>query len=624
MRYTSSDMLESSARRALLLAVLVFGVFLVRPLLSRCLRARDARRDPAAWAENRANGRFAVLLPGLYGTRYYDESAYAARVHQVLLHGVPYGPYWREHRRLKDWYYELIPNYVLAGFAALCGGDLNVAWLLVVAVVAGGWAALWFWIFSAWCGRDSIAAVLALFLSLFPDFNVWLLDINLDAGLSAWRWSSVFVQRGAVLLPLTHRLYSQHLSFLAVCLLLAALWRLAVEQRLRPVASLALGLAFSSLVLVHSFEYALAMSVVALLPFAAEAFGLRAVRRNLWLCLAAALVGTAVYLAFQFSTSTELGKLVPALPAAPGGRRFHPMTVVHLAIAAWAWMRARREASTARSAVWLVLGAAQAGAFLWRNMELLIGRDVEFFHMIPMSGVLGSAAIFLAFSESLARMKRWRRSTTLGAVAVLIAVALGREAAGAAASYRMLGLPRDIEAGCAWLSKNAPLDGLLLSPSLEVNMLAALYTPVKVETMPLDAPVQFVFSREQHLLRLARLLKTLRIDPDRFAAARWLTPASRRPLEDEAARAIVHEGRAITPELLEALVWFRGDFTATEKSVLAGRRRLKELYASAQPIAPPFYVWVNAHDRPLLLESPERWAGRPVFESGSVALYSIP
>lgn len=604
-------------------AAAVFVFFLIRPAAVLLLRHEAARVDPS-WASNPTGGRYAVLSPQLVGLRYFDESAYAARVHQVQLHGVPYTPYWREYRGLKHWLHEFLPYYLMAAGAATVGGDLDAAWAVIAAATAAAWFLLWLLVLRGACGKDEAAVPLALLPSLFPDLGFWLLDLNLSPAVQWERWRSVFLPVGAHALPHYHRLYSMHLSFLMVCLFLAGLWKLAAAGRSRHAASLALGLGSLALAYTHSFEYALAMGALAFFPLAAEFFGLpREARRNAWLALAGGLAGAVFYVLLDRSLRAPgevelLMKLAHAVP----GRRFHPMTLVHLAAAAWMWARARREPDPAARPAWLLLACAQASAFCWRNAELVLGYDVQFFHVLPMAGTLAAAGFLLSLSRKAAASPGWRRAAP-ALCAGLFAFGAVRELGAARAGYRALGLPADVQAGYEWLDANAPKDSLLLSTSMRVNMEAPIRTGVKVEAAPLNAPVLVLFGMDEYVARVARLLKTLRADPAAFGAARWLEPGAKAEVYKRLCRGVVERGM-VDLEAVEPSLWFYAEPGASAHSTAAGRRRLVEEAAKAEPLRGPYYVWLDERDRAFLKEQPEQRGLAPVFRSGSVALYFVP
>lgn len=607
--------------RTALWAAAVFAFFLIRPAAVVQLRHQAARSDPS-WASNPANGRYAVLTPQVTGLRYTDEALYAARVNQVRLHGVPYTPYWREFRGVKHWLHEFLPYYLLAGAAATVGGDLNVAWTLLAAAVAAGWFLLWFALLRAASGRDDAALVPALFMSLFPDAGFWLLDLNLDPATQWTRWSSVFFSQGAAALPHYHRLYSMHLSFLLVCLYLIALWRVTTSAKPRAGAAFLLGLGSLALAYTHSFEYALTMGAVAFFPLALQAAGAPAPsRRAAWLALGGGLAAAAVYVLVERALRAPGDvELLMGLAHAVPSRRFHPLTLVHLAVGAWMWRQARRDPGARVRAAWLLLAAAQASAFCWRNGELVFGMDIQFFHVLPMAGTLGAAGLLLSASRAAAGWKPWRKLAP-ALVAALFIVGATRELGAARAGYRALGLPADVQNAYAWLNQNAPKDALLLTLSARVNMEAPIYTGVKVEAAPLNAPVLVLFDLPAYDARVARLLKTLRADPERFVAARRLPPAERVALYEKLSRAVLARGE-VDLDALEPALWYHNE-PGTEPFE-ARRARLLTLAETAEPLDGPYYVWLDERDRGLLKETPEKRGLAPVFRSGSVSLYSIP
>lgn len=607
--------------RTALWAAAVFAFFLIRPAAVVHLRHQAARNDPA-WAAQPANGRYAVLTPQVTGLRYTDEALYAARVNQVRLHGVPYTPYWREYRELKHWLHEFLPYYLMAGAAAIAGGDLNVAWTLIAAAVAAGWFLLWFAVLRAAAGRDDAALVPALFMTLFPDAGFWLLDLNLDPATQWARWSSVFLAQGAAALPHYHRLYSMHLSFLMVCLYLVALWRVTTAAKPRPPAAFLLGLGSLALAYTHSFEYALTMGTVAFFPLALRAAGAPASsRRAAWLALGGGLAGAAVYVLVERALRAPGDvELLMGLAHAVPSRRFHPLTLVHLAVGAWFWSRARRESAGPARAAWLLLAAAQASAFCWRNGELVFGVDIQFFHVLPMAGTLGAAGLLLAAARTAAGWKPWKKLAP-ALVAALFLVGAARELGAARAGYRALGLPVDVQNAYAWLNQNAPKDTLLLTLSARVNMEAPLYTGVKVEAAPLNAPVLVLFDMASYDARVARLLKTLRADPERFVAARRLPPAERVALYEKLSQAVLARGE-VDLDALEPALWYHNEPGA--EPFETRRRRLLESARTAGPLSGPYLIWLDERDRPLLKKTPEQRGLAPVFQSGTVALYSIP
>ncbi|MFI5351020.1 MAG: hypothetical protein ACHQ2Z_15865, partial [Elusimicrobiota bacterium] len=240
-------------------AVGIFGLLLVRPLDIVRLRGRMRRESPEAWAQLPTNGRFRLLLPYFTTNRYHDEALYASGVHEILRHGRPYSAYWPEKRGPDSWVQSSLGLYVIAGVAAVCGGDLNVAWCLTVALLGAAWFLLFYRVFLWWSGRKAVAYPLALFSILFPDFYEWLLDVNFNPRVSWERYVGVFFQHQAEIRPNFYRLPSYFLSMFLLSWLFIGAWRLAGQKTRRPVLAMLLGLGFGLMAWVHTFEFAFGM-----------------------------------------------------------------------------------------------------------------------------------------------------------------------------------------------------------------------------------------------------------------------------------------------------------------------------------------------------------------------------
>ncbi|MFA6319210.1 MAG: hypothetical protein WC943_17490, partial [Elusimicrobiota bacterium] len=623
----------TSGRRAwlwspALWAGLVFLVLMFRPAAIAVLRQSLAETSPAEWQSLPTNGSFAVLVPELMHSRWYDEANYAARVNQVLLHGAPYGPYWAELREPEHWLAGFLTYYILAAPAFLLSGDLNLAWLVSGALVGAGWFLLFHAVFRWWSGRDETALPLALFSVLFPDVFFWFLDVNLHAPVVLDRLRTTFFQTNSLVLPYFRRMPSYHLTFFLGCLLLLGAWRLAACRERRPAAALLLGLGFGLMAFVHYFEYAYGMAVLGFFAIGAFLAGLpRPSRWNLSAALGSALLGAAGLALLQRAVTTDNTVFrAPYLAAVEFTRRPTPMAVVHLALAGLLWALMRRERDEVRRAAWLLLAAAQVAAFCARNGQVLTGWTAQPFHFIPMAGFLGCVAFFLWLSTRLSDAAWWTRRTAAAAVLVVSAWALANEAVAARRTYRMLGLPASVEAGYAWVRANLPKDALVLTPSMPVNAGLPIYTGAKTDIPPIAGPVLVFFTRDEYLGRVARLLKTCRVDPERFIQERWLLPGPAKEVRDRAAAAVNREGR-VSAEDVEADQWFFcWSYTDhSEELVRAGHARLRELYAAARPLDGRFWVWLNDRDRPLLSETPEEWGTRKVFQVQGVTIYeSVP
>ncbi|MBI5623856.1 MAG: hypothetical protein HY924_08765 [Elusimicrobia bacterium] len=608
----------------MLWAGLVFLILMFRPAYIAVLRAGGAEASPQEWVGVHTDGSFAVLLPELLHSRWYDEANYAARVQQVLLHDLPYSPYWAEFREPEHWLAGLLTYYILAAPAYLLGGDLNLAWLVTGALTGAAWFLLLHAVLRWWSGSDTAALPLALFSVLFPDVYFWLLDINLHWAVVQDRLLTTFFQQGSLVLPYFRRLPSYYLTFLLSCLLFLGAWHLSQSPERRPVGSVLIGLGFGLMSLVHYFEFAYGMAVLGLFAGAVLLSGPSRLNRwNIAVCLAAALTASAGYVLLQVVfVQTNLLSRAPDLAAIEHTRRPTPMAAVHLLLGGALWWAAKREADPGKRSAWLLLAAAQAAAFCARNGQVLTGWTAQPFHFIPMASFMGCAALFSWVAARLGRASWWTPGLAAAAVLVVAGWGLANEAVAARRTYRFCGHPSGVEAGYAWVRANLPKDGLVLTPSMTANTGLPLYTAAKVEVPPISAPVLIFYTKEEYLRRVARMLKTCRVDVERFISERWLLPGPAEELRRRASAAVNAAGR-IDPDILEPSQWFfvYSYMDRSDDLVLRGRARLRELYASEAPLEGRFWVWLNDRDRPLVVEQPEAWGAKKVFQVPGVSIY---
>lgn len=611
-------------RPAFLAALGVFFLLLFRPAYMARLRGQAEARMPEYWSKLPTNGRFRVPLPILAATRYHDEALYAARVRQILIHGVPRNPYWRDDPFAINWVKDCLPFYLLAAVAFAFGGDLTLAWTVSVALFGALWFLLAFVALRWWSGRDAVALPLALFSALFPDFYLWLLDVNFNPGILLERWSSVFFHAGTALLPEGHRLPFTHLSFLLVAALFWWTWRLLWTERASIPRFAALGLGYGAMVLVHPFEFLFVMMTLLVLWLAAMARKAPVEQRwNLTVaCLASAVLplGFAALLLFGVDERTrrESVEMVGSLKT----HKFYLTSLIHV-LAAWLGGRAlAREAEPGRRAAWWLLVASQLAAFVLRNAQVVMGFHLSPFHYIHLGSLTGGMMGLLWLSGVLAKRAWWERRLATAACAGLVALALAREKAAAEATYLMFGLPRDTDAALAWAAREIPKDGLVLTLSIATTKNVALFTKGKLVAPPGDSNVAGLFTDERFLGSVARLLKTCRADPDRFLAERWVLPERRA----EVFRRVIYEQNLLhTVDLaaFETVDWFYPYLhrNASAEKVLEGRRLVKELYAKAEPVPRPFHLWVDAGDERFLTQDPASFGGTLAYVNDSVKVY---
>jgi hypothetical protein len=604
-----------------LAAAFVFGLLLFRPFYVARLRDRMRRDQPQAWEALPTNGRFHLLIPQLTAFRYHDEAFYAACAREILKHGRPYDPFWREG--VGSWIQDSLDLLPLAAAAAPFGGNMNRAWVATVAVLGTAWFLLFYMVFRWWSRKDEVAVPLALFSVLFPDLYTWLLDVNFHLAVDKERYLHVFFQHLSELRPHFYRLPSGFLSEFFMCLLFLGLWRLAVAERRRPAAAAALGAAFGLMAWVHPFEFVFCMATllvmtaaVLLRPTPTER------RRNLLVAFLTALP-IAVFCMGVVSRSVAPADWKDHLDllGAVFTRRPFLITLIHPVFAGLGVWAMSRERDEARRTAWLLLSCAQIAIMLCRNVHVVMGFYVQPFHYIPLGSFMGCLMVFLYASERLAAWPRWNRAAGAALGAVIALWALGNEKAGAESTYKLFGLPRAQEAALDWTRDHVPDDSLVLSLSMMTNESLPLYTGARgyVSTLQVfKAP----FTERRYLEKVARLVKTFHADPDRFLAARWILPSERWKLSAEEDRdqrglGFVDLGK------LEPLEWFfsfNRDYQ-NDEAVIRRRAEMKGLVESAEPLPGPYYLWVNAEDAPLLDRSPESGGGERVYHGDGVDLY---
>jgi hypothetical protein len=611
----------------LAIAAALFVFLLLRPVYISRLRARESARSPETWKRLTTNGSFNLLVPALVGTRYHDESLYAARVREVLLHGLPTNPYWPEDRGLGSWIHDCVSIFILSGFALLCGGNLTWAWAVAVAAVGAVWF-LWFHaLFHRWSGRDDVAVPLALFCILFPDFSRWLLDVNFNVSINLDRYAAVFFQVQSGIRPLFYRLPADFLSSLLLAGLFTLTWRMIGRQEKRVWPAALLGAAYGLLILVHAFTFAFGAATLAALAVVVWGFDFPAAsRRAAAIALVSAGAVTACYLLLMTGTedaqtrrdSLELVGLVKT-------HHFYLITLVHVLMAAFGARQLSRETDPERRAVWLVLIAAQGGAFLCRNAQVVLGVMMQPFHFIPLGSFFGSLMLFMWLAKTLSERRWWNRRAGMAAALTIAGWALLNEKASAEKTYRLFGLPKNEEAGLQWVRANAAKDALVLTLSMQTNENVPLYTQAKVMSAPIGLNVSGPFSKEKYYFKIAQLLKTSRADADRFLAERWVTPGEHEALRGRLYREEFTLQKADT-DAFEAAEWFYPFMYGIDADAPSaeGRARIRALVAELPPLDGPYYLWVNARDEHLLREPPAAGGGRLVFENETVKIYSFP
>lgn len=613
-------------RVPLLLAGAVFLLLLVKPASIFWLRTRQQARVPAVWARGESAGRFAVLLPRLFTTRWHDEALYAARAAKVLSHGLPYNPYWREDRAMKDWIQNFPVFFIMAGFSLPAGGDMDRGWILAVAVLGALWFLLFYEILLGWSRRQEAAAPLALFSVLFPDLYTWIFDINFSLRENWGRYISVFFQRGAEVRPHFDRLPAGMLTLFLLCLLFAACWKLLLRERPRPAHAALVGAGFGSLFFVHAYTHIFGLATLGVLATAAwilrPSRGARANMVMAFVVAAAVSIGSAALMASLIDPVTRADCL--EIVGLEHTHRFYKVSLVHLILAGCGLLASVREPEPRRRAAWLVLTCAQAGIFACRSAQTALGFTVQPHHYIPMGSFMGALMLLLPLSRILGRAPWWSRRAAIAAGLVVGLGFLTNESLAAARGYRLFGLPQDLEAGLAWVRANTQKDALVLSLSMEANEALALRTQASVQVAPASPPVVAPFSKERYYSKVAELLKALDADVERFLDERCLLPRAKSQVAAAISRSL-RAGEVPDREAFEAAEWFHPLLwgVTADGPFLEGRGRVRALARSSLPLERPYYLWLHDADARFLRRAPQALGGRRVFREGSVSIYEF-
>ena len=603
--------------RPALVAIGVFLFLLIKPAYIAYLRHHVAVKYPEIWRDLPTNGRFRLLLPGLTSTLFGDQSQYSARVHQILLHGFPVNPYWREERGLHSWFHQFIPMYALAGVVWICGGDMNLGWIVAVAILGALWFLLFYHAFRWWSVRDDVAIPLALFSILFPDIYFFLLDINFSPAITWERYAVTFFQHFSIVRPYSYRMPSNFLTQLPLCFLFVRTWKMmnAPGRGLREAVWVGLG--YGALAAVHVYVFIVGMATLSVM--AVCSWILDQSRASRWrpaLALAIALGLSAAYFALLLHVSAPHTSSIDSmeLQRLEHSRRFYLITLIYPLFACFGFYQGKREQGARRNA-WHFLAMTQIAVFLCRNAQVILGVTIQPFHFIPMGSLTGCFMVFLWLSGVLARVSWWNRHVALAVSLGIVLWALSNEKAGAEQTYRMFGLPLDTDAGLQWVESNVPKDGLVLSLSAEVNHLIPIYTSAKTQFAPWSPNLSSPFTTDHWIYKIAQLLKTCHADVDRFLADRMP--------KGEAADRMFARGNA------EMQLMGKVDRVFSECSLWDVRflrdcpRRIAAMSETAKPIDPPFYLWVDSTDNRYLEETPESFGGRVAFANALVRIYKF-
>lgn len=609
----------------MLLAFTFLSFFLV-PSRVQKLRRRLANQLPDQWAKVANNGPFRVVLP-YKDLGYTDEGLYLARSRQIVLHGLPYGP-WLGNRTLGSWVFDALMFYPAAAFIWAAGGNLTLGWTLAHAVVGCGWILMLFLVFRAHSKDEDYSLMFAALVFFFS--NTFTEAANLTV--RAFRDPATLMPKlanlpSSLFLPasLWGRLPSPSVSFLWVAAVLAAAILLSRSPKRRPWASLAVGAACGLLCLVHFFEWLSGVIAICLLAaaFWRERETTKPGRFNATLAAAvAATVSAAYYLFAQRMTADTMHDVIDL--NSTWGRTFNPLSIPFALTALLFWALSRRREGTRRD-LFLAAAAVEAAAFVTANLSLVLGYDMQFGEHAAYAAACAAIIAGVCWLMEKEDLKKHLLPHAFVLTAFFCAWFAFKSKAWADTHYKMYGIPRDVASAYGWMNANVPKDSLLVALSAPINFL----TPLEAE---MRSPVSFAqlagepVTTEANLRAFATMLKTLEVVPERFLQERWR-------IGDMSERDRAAQLEDLTGDLdwedREKILWpffLRLDTTPDPHDPRRAEawRQILGYIQDAQPVRQPFYAWVQKGDEALLRRTPAQSGGRLIYRNPTVSLYSFP
>ena len=584
------------------------------------LRHRLAAGLPEEWDKTVNNGPFTYVSPLIVSTRNHEEGVYAIKVRQILRHGFPYDPHTGD-RSLRSWIFDCMLFYPLAPFAWIAGGDIQKGWILAHASLAVLWTLFFFGLFRRCGAEHEYSLLFATAAFFFLDVFMWPF-LNIMTALPVPRdlATRLFFLPARATGPVQFmRLPTPGMTFLWLYGALAASVLLAAAPRRRAAAAVLTGILVASLCLAHFYEWTFGVACLAFLLAAAMFFEPPGPWRwNLAAANAVSLaISAAYYLFASRMTSGVMGDIIYRM-GTPGERYFVPSSPAYLVLAYVFWRHSRRFSGAARW-IWLSAAVQEAACFPLLNLSLLLGYNMQFDHY-HMMGSFTSAVFCLCWLAESKPLKRALKPHAAVLVAAIFAWVALREKSWADTHYRLFGTPRDVASAAEWMNGHVPPGSTLLALSgalteflpqrLDMTWAVANGSPSYGSPIP----------TARNLEGIARIVKTVGADPDRFLSERWAnfpTLDARKQLRTYLTRNLAWEetDREAWPYFLLNIRAWRLTPGGWEEG------EFRRYYRQSPPIPRPFYLWLQKGDEALLTKTPEALGGGLIYENPSVRLY---
>lgn len=572
------------------------------------LRKQHQTQSPESWRTLSFNGSTNFLVPWVLG----ENELYAAKVNQIRLHGFPYDPFIRENRDFSSWIPNAATFYAIA-LMSLPFERIQTAWITIQYAVLLVWFCLLVLVFRKMADspRADFPAYLLASLIPFCLSNVFM-GLSLDFSCpNPGKWAWLLFNMGHMKLRAIEllRLGSPLVTQFFLLIWLSGIVLYLGRSPRRPVfLTAAIGLLGGGLVLVHYFEWSYGMATLGVL-WALSLFRSewKEYRGSLSILLAAACVTSLVFLKL---VTAQVDPSVIARTGLEHARRFDLGSLLLLIVGGWAAWRAPSRGSGPAKIFWALLGSALIAGFAAVNLSLLTGVYLQNFLYYRCAYFFLSLVFSAWLLEKASVSERFNRSA--GALVVLLlTVTLFNAKSFAEKHYRICALPLSWEQGLDWLNGRLAKDDKVLSLSPFVTRLLPVYTPAKLQVSD-GFPVNSKMTTDANLERMAVMLKTLSVNPERFLAQWSSDPSAIRELGSTGESGIAGVDRCWGIVL--------GHASSDQETFPS---RIAADYPSAKPLDEPFYVWVNRWEKPWFEVPPERQPGlERVYQNEEVEIYA--
>lgn len=570
------------------------------------LRKQHQIQAPEHWRTLPFNGSSNYLVPWVLG----ENELYAAKVNQIRLHGIPCDPFIQENRGFSSWIPNAVTFYAIA-LMSLPFDRIQTAWVTIQYVMLLLWFLMLYGLFRKLIPSPRVVFPVYLLAALIPLclFNGF---IGLSVDMSCpnpgkWAWLLLNVGhaklRAIEFLRMTSPLITQF--FMIAWMTLIMLYLATLRRSF--FFSLLIGLLGGGLVLVHYFEWSYAMASLGIL-FSVTLIRpeWREFRGSVATLFAAACVMSMVFLK---AITSEVDVSVLARTGIEHVRRFDKSSIILLIFGMGAVYRASFRATRPAQVFWLMIGSALLAGFCAINLSLVTGVYLQNFLYYRCANFFLSLA-FSAWIIEKAEKGDWLNRNAKAAIVLVLAVTLFNAKSFAEKHYQICALPAAWEQGFEWLRQNAPKDGKVLSLSPFVTRLLPVYTPVKLQVSD-GFPVNSKMPTGKNLEKMAIMLKTLSVDPERFLSD-WSNDATKIQQAWISGECNLAEIDRCWPIVLGHASFDQSTFP---KIILSD-------YAEVQPLRESFYVWVNRWEKPWFTVPPEKRAGwEEVYRNQDVEIY---